>query len=105
MKKRTASKLLAASAAILMTGTAGLQAETRTEPLIASCAVCHGENGNSPKEKGIPSISRMSENSLANSLTEFKAGTRPGTIMTRLVKGLTDDEIKVLAKFYGKGKQ
>ena len=34
-------------------------------------------------------------------MAEFRAGSRPATIMDRVAKGFTDDEIKAIAAWYG----
>jgi sulfide dehydrogenase cytochrome subunit len=31
---------------------------------------------------------------------EFRTGQRPGTVMDRIAKGFTDDEIKAIAAWY-----
>jgi sulfide dehydrogenase cytochrome subunit len=32
---------------------------------------------------------------------EFRSGQRPATVMDRIAKGFTDDEIKAIADWYG----
>lgn len=68
--------------------------------LAGSCANCHGTDGRSPG--GIPSIAGRPENVLRAQLKAFKAETPPPgtTIMNRLTKGYTDEQIDALAKHF-----
>jgi sulfide dehydrogenase cytochrome subunit len=68
--------------------------------LAGPCANCHGTDGRSP---GImPSIAGRPEAVLKAQLKAFKAETPPPgtTIMNRLTKGYTDEQIDALAKYY-----
>ena len=71
--------------------------------LAANCAGCHGPNGvtNGP---AIPSIAGMTEEYLVLSMKDYKAGTRASTVMTRIAKGYSDDEIKTMAKYFSNKK-
>lgn len=71
--------------------------------LAASCASCHGPDGRSTTV--IPSIAGQSEQRLIERLQAFKAGTAPdATIMTRLIKGYDDTQIKALARWFSEVK-
>ena len=37
-------------------------------------------------------------------MQEFRSGQRPGTVMDRIAKGFTDDEVKAIAAWYAKQK-
>ena len=48
-------------------------------------------------------FTRLSGRNPAEVLTaiqEFRTGQRPGTVMDRIAKGFTDDEIKAIAAWY-----
>jgi sulfide dehydrogenase cytochrome subunit len=68
--------------------------------LAGACANCHGTDGRSPGV--IPSIAGRPEAVLKAQLRAFKAETPPPgtTIMNRLLKGHTDEQIDALAKYY-----
>ncbi len=68
------------------------------EMLSNSCAACHGTDGKSPG--AIPSIHGKSAQFIAQALTEFRAGTRPSTVMGRHAKGYSDEEIKLIAEHF-----
>lgn len=82
-------------------GSAGAawSAEPPRGPALAlACAACHGTGGVSPG--AIPSIRGKSAAYIEEVLAEFKAGTRPATVMNRLAKGYSTAEIKALAAFF-----
>jgi sulfide dehydrogenase cytochrome subunit len=68
--------------------------------LAGPCANCHGTDGRSPGV--IPSIAGRPEAVLKAQLRAFKAETPPPgtTIMNRLTKGYSDEQIDALAKYY-----
>ena len=71
---------------------------TRGMMLSNSCAACHGPDGNSPG--AIPSIHGKSAGFIAQSLREFRDGTRSSTVMGRHAKGYSDEEIDLIAKHF-----
>lgn len=68
--------------------------------LAASCAACHGTNGNAVNAKGAATLAGMNKNQLSSQLMAFKAGKATATVMHRHAKGLTDGEIKALAAYF-----
>ena len=68
--------------------------------LALSCASCHGTNGASPGS--IPRIQGRSAEYIEKAMLQFKAGERPATVMNRIAKGYTDEEIKLLSAYLGK---
>ncbi|MCW8903088.1 c-type cytochrome [Sedimenticola sp.] len=64
-----------------------------------TCAGCHGTNGNS-MGPAAPSIAGLSPTYFEETMVGFASGDIPSTIMTRIAKGYTEDEIKSMAKFY-----
>ena len=67
--------------------------------LALSCASCHGTNGASPGS--IPRIQVRSAEYIEKAMLQFKAGKRPATVMNRIAKGYTDEEIKLLSAYLG----
>lgn len=66
--------------------------------LALSCLNCHGPGGKSAG--AIPSISGKSEDFIKNAMMDFRADRRAGTtVMGRLAKGYSDDEIAAMAKY------
>ena len=68
-----------------------------------TCAGCHGTNGNS-NGPATPTIAGISSEYFIDTMMAYKSGERPSTIMTRIAKGYTDEEIKVMAEFFAKQK-
>ena len=92
---------LVAAGIALAAGGAPAQAQQADGRLLAlSCMNCHGPGGKSPGD--IPSIAGKSEDYIKNALIDFRDGKRSGTastVMTRLAKGYTDDEIAAVSKY------
>lgn len=68
--------------------------------IAASCANCHGTDGRSPG--GIPSIAARPESILRSQLLAFRSDAPPvgTTIMNRLAKGYSEEQIHALAKYF-----
>ena len=65
----------------------------------ATCANCHGTDGRSPGL--IPSIAGQPKDRLLQRLQDFKAGIDPrATVMTRLMKGYSEEELRELAGYF-----
>jgi sulfide dehydrogenase cytochrome subunit len=48
----------------------------------------------------IPSINQLSADAIVAALKAFKSGERPGTVMDRIAKGYTDEEIQRIADYF-----
>lgn len=66
----------------------------------AACATCHGTQGASVG--GMPAIAGVDEAKLLSELKEFKAGTKPATVMHQHAKGYTDEELALLAAHFAR---
>ena len=68
------------------------------ETIAYTCNGCHGTDGVSkgaaPKLKGMPADYH------AKALKEFKSGKKWSTIMQRIAKGYSDEEIEAVAQYY-----
>ncbi len=83
--------------ATFMSGPA--QAEMASGAVMAStCFSCHGTDGKSVGD--MPTIAGKSTDFITQKLKAFKSGELEATVMDRIVKGFTDDEIAALAKFF-----
>ncbi|WP_428609755.1 c-type cytochrome [Sedimenticola sp.] len=77
--------------------------------LANTCAGCHGSNGSSMGPAS-PTIAGLSPTYFEETMAGFASGEIPSTIMGRIAKGYTEEEIKAIAKYYAgkpfnKGKQ
>jgi sulfide dehydrogenase cytochrome subunit len=70
--------------------------------LAGPCANCHGTDGRSPSQ--IVSLAGRPEALLLSQLKAFKSETPPPgtTIMNRLAKGYTDEQLAALASYFSK---
>lgn len=74
-------------------------AENQVPVAAESCSTCHSKQSSS--ENAIPSIKGFSQSELLEILNKYKNGELAGTIMNRLVAGLTDQDISKISKYFG----
>ncbi len=67
--------------------------------LASTCEGCHGTAGNS-NGPATPSIAGMSEDYLVEAMEEFRDGDTQSTIMGRVAKGYSDDEIAAMSAHF-----
>ena len=118
-KKALSTALLIAGAA----WTANVSAQTTPVPvLVGNCVACHGTEGNS-QGPATPSIAGLSKVYFVNAMLAYKYGgdtakieaaaqkldvdpddiegfERPATVMDRIAKGYTDEEIGAMADYF-----
>lgn len=70
--------------------------------MVASCAACHGTNGQPTKGSLVGTLAGRSKNDLVQVMTQYKAGQRPATVMHQIAKGYTDAEIAAMADHFSK---
>ncbi|MDH5393321.1 MAG: cytochrome c4 [Gammaproteobacteria bacterium] len=71
--------------------------------LANTCAGCHGTNGSSVGPAS-PTIAGISVDYFIETMQAYKKAERPSTIMSRIAKGYSDEEIKLMANFFAKQK-
>jgi cytochrome subunit of sulfide dehydrogenase len=64
------------------------------------CAGCHGTNGHSAGDS-MPSIAGLSNRYLLKAMLDFKRDLRPSTIMGRIARGYSDQELATLSAYFG----
>ena len=64
----------------------------------ASCATCHGTDGRA--QPGMASLAGASKDDMVKKMLEFKAGSRPATLMHQLAKGYSDEQIEAIAAYF-----
>ena len=86
----------------LLLGATHLTAAPPTATMLAdTCVGCHGPEGSSVGP-AIPSIAGVSAEYFNTVMKEYKDGTRYGTIMDRIAKGYTDEEIALMGDYFAK---
>lgn len=66
-----------------------------------TCAGCHGPNGSS-NGPATPTIAGLSTEYFIDAMMAYKKDERTSTIMTRIAKGYSEEEIKLMAGHFGK---
>ncbi|MGE5490461.1 MAG: c-type cytochrome [Actinomycetota bacterium] len=68
--------------------------------LAATCANCHGTNGQAIAGSGLEPLAGTDKDKLLQKLNEFKAGSRPATIMHQIAKGYSDKQLALIAGWF-----
>lgn len=71
---------------------------SHVQVLAASCAACHGPNGNSVG--GTPVLAGLDRSHFVLQMQSFRNGARGSTVMHHHAKGLTMEEIESLADYF-----
>ncbi|KAA5606176.1 hypothetical protein F1188_07045 [Roseospira marina] len=97
-----AAALLLAGAATL-TGPAraesGMTADPTVEVMAGACAFCHGTDGNGVGAS-IPSIAGLPIETFTYMMTSYRDGTNPATVMDRIARGYSAEQIEALATYF-----
>ncbi len=98
------SRWFAAAALVAALGaSAPVAAGPSGEAMAATCAGCHGPNGSSFGPV-TPTIASLSIDYFVMSMKDYRDGKRPATVMDRIAKGYSDDDIAEMAKYFQKQK-
>jgi sulfide dehydrogenase cytochrome subunit len=93
--RATTSALLLAS---LMASQVALAGGPSGQAIAFTCNGCHGSDGMS--KGAAPSIKGLPASYLESAMKDFKSEKRPATIMSRIAKGYSDEEITAMAVYY-----
>ncbi len=66
--------------------------------LAATCANCHGTNGNARGD--MKPLAGLAADKLIAMMADYRAGNQPATIMHQIVKGYTEEQIKLIAAHF-----
>jgi len=91
-----AMRVSVATAIILICGGTAFAADAPAGA--ASCSGCHAAN---PRvETPVPPLAGRLAADIAGAIIAYKSGERKGTIMDRIAKGFSEDEIQAIAAWY-----
>ena len=90
-----AGHALAVTAVFVFAVTAGHAAEAPAGA--SSCTGCHAAASDS---KAMRSLAGQPQGDIVEKMTAFKSGRLSATIMDRIAKGFSDDEIRAIAAWY-----
>ena len=63
-----------------------------------ACSGCHPAS--TRVASPVPRLAGLDRAAIVRALQEFRSGARPATVMDRIAKGFTDDEIQAIAAWY-----
>ncbi len=89
---------VAAAVAALQSGAADAQDGNLARNLAATCANCHGTNGQARGDMKV--LAGMSADKIIAAMADYKSGAQPATVMHQIAKGYTDEQISRLAGFF-----
>ena len=95
------TKLFAAALGVVcgMAVTSAAHAEMASPIVLANtCFSCHGTDGQS--EGAMPSIKGKPAAYISAMLTAYRDDSKKGTVMNRIAKGFSPDEIAALSKYF-----
>lgn len=67
----------------------------------ATCVACHGQNGISLSPSW-PTLAGQHEDYLEHALNQYRDGARKDPVMGPMAAALTDDDVKLLARYYSR---
>ena len=89
--------LAALVATLLAAGVAAAQDGPSGQAMVQTCYVCHGPEGRSAE--AVPALMRGQKEFVVRQMTEFKTDRRPATIMNRVAKSYSDEQIVAIADY------
>lgn len=66
--------------------------------LAATCANCHGTNGNARGD--MKPLAGVPADRIVTMMADYRSGNLPATIMHQIVKGYTEDQVKLIAAYF-----
>lgn len=74
------------------------EADVAAQLIVLNCMNCHLDKAE-VSETDIPGLSRLLETQLAQALMDFKYDTKQATLMPRIAKGYSDEELAAVAAY------
>lgn len=73
--------------------------------LAATCANCHGTNGQALPGAGLDPLAGVDKQKLLQKLGDFKSGVKPASIMHQITKGYTDEQLDLITTYFAAQKE
>lgn len=89
---------LAATLAGALCAQGALANEMLGRNLAATCANCHGTNGQARGD--MKPLAGMPADKMLAMIADFRNGNQPATIMHQISKGYTEEQMKLVAAFF-----
>ena len=91
------ARLAAFGMMLLTAAVAAAQDGPSGQAMVQTCYVCHGPEGRSAE--AVPMLMRGQKELVVQQLLDFKAERRPATIMNRVAKGYSDEQIAAIVDY------
>lgn len=94
---RQTGRRVAAAALLLAAPWALAQDAHLARNLAATCANCHGTNGQARGDMKV--LAGQSADKIIAAVADYRSGTQPSTIMQQIAKGYTEEQIRLIAGY------
>lgn len=84
---------------LLLCAPALAQDMTVARSLAATCANCHGTHGR-PRGQAMPPLAGKKAEVMLAALADYRSGRQPGTVMPQIVKGYTEEQLRLVAAYF-----
>lgn len=91
---------LTAACLLLASGIAQAADPNLGRNLAATCANCHGTNGQALKGSGMDALAGQEKAKILQKLADFKSGDKPASIMHQISKGYSDAQLDLIATYF-----
>ena len=92
------SRVVVAAATALLVVAAAVVASAEPPPGAVSCSGCHPTS--TKVTSPVPRLAGQDRAAIVRAMQDFRSGQRAGTVMDRIAKGFTDEEIQALAVWF-----
>jgi cytochrome c553 len=93
--------LLLACLALASGATAEADESPEVRSLAATCAACHGTNGQSDPRSSVPSLTHLSAAAFIARMRAFRSDEHLSpTVMAQIAKGYDDQQVQELAAYF-----
>lgn len=79
-------------------------ATLRLRSLAATCAQCHGTDGQAVEGEALIRLAGLPQDYILSQLMAFRSGQRPATIMHQITKGYSQEQLETLAQYFASRK-
>ena len=90
--------IISAALSLAWSGIATAASLTGAPPGALSCSGCHASAAS--VETPVPRLAGQDADAIVAALRAFRGGQKPATVMDRIARGFTDEEIKAIAAWY-----
>ncbi len=94
----SATRKVTAALVFMSIGHASAAGLADAPPGAMSCSGCHPT---SRIQTTVPRLTGRNPADIVAAMQAFKVGQRPSTVMERIAKGFSEDEVKAIAAWYG----